>query len=245
MSDTKAKDDSNASAKCFTDLSSTTAHIHTVHFLLPSDDGNYVLAETGAENEARLTRASIPIENNKFFLLIPLQRKVQEVFPFPVYFAKRSYGCIEEDIDNPGRDVYQDMWIVHPAGDFPDVQEPVKWIHRDDVSSYRWLNAIRSFRPGHTAEDINNLFEDCMWKEEERAKPWEALGFYKKLMSWAIGVLKNRSMVMEGRIGFLEDGDDGRIFTCRVCVRDEGHATHAIERSEVKEAAIKYSIFTP
>ena len=236
MSDNKAKDDSNASARSFTDLASTTAHIHTVHFLLPSDDGNYVLAETGPENEARLTRASIPIEDNKFFSTVSLQRKVQEVFPFPVYFANNSYDSIEEDIDNPGRDVYQDMWIVHPAGDFPAVQEPLKWIHRDDVSSYRWVNAIRSFRPGHTARNINELFEDCTWKEDERAKPWEALGFYKKLMSWAIGVLKKRSMVMEGRIGFLQDGTDGRIFTCGVRVRDGGHAVdaiHGIGSSEV------------
>ena len=240
MSDNKAKDGSSASASCSSDMPSTTAHTHTVHFLLPSDDGNYVLAETGPENEARLTRASIPIENNKFFSLIPLQRKVQEVFPFPVYFANRSYRCMEDDIDNPGRDVYQDMWIVHPAGDFPAVQEPLKWIHRDDVSSYRWVNAIRSFRPGHTARNINELFEDCTWKEDERAKPWEALGFYKKLMSWAIGVLKKRSMVMEGRIGFLQDGTDGRIFTCGVRVRDGGHAVDAIHGIGSSEANVTF-----
>ena len=234
MNITKTTDDGNASTRRFSDMPSTTTPTYKVHFLLPSDDGDYVLAETGPNNQARLTKAIMPIEDDTFFLIIPLQGKVQEVFSFPVYFAKHSYRCVEEDMDSPGRDVYHDMWIVHPAGDFPVVKEPIKWIHRDDLSSYKWVNEIRLFRQRHTAEDINYFLDDCMRKEEERAKPWEALGFYKKLMSWAIGVLKNNNMIMEGRIEFLQDGSDGRIFTtCGARVRDKRHAVHATERSEM------------
>lgn len=104
-------------------------------------------------------------------------------------------------------------------------------MHRDAVHLYTWLNAVPTLRSRHTADEIEFLLDECTLNVGDARSRGRHRGFCEELMSWAVGVLENRYMLVEVTVRFLLDGDDGRIFACGARVRNEGHATHGIERS--------------
>lgn len=235
MGDAEARDGHQGSGEGFNSTAPDAASTYVVHLLFPCDEGDHFLAEIVTDSVARLPRVTIPLHGEEYLKIDVLERKVEELCPYPVCLVRRPLGGVfkEDDIENPGQKVIHDTWVVHAAGELPLMKAPLQWVPHDGLFWYRWLNSIPTLADSHVRENIIDAFEIINSGVEILAKPWETLGFYKRLVGLTQEGLGQVGMVMDGRARIVENGEDARVYKCTVRVGSDGRRDFGTDGSEV------------